>query len=371
MWKIVFPGIAMIGIVYAFARFSFGLFLPDISDSLGLSESQAGIVGSSAYMAYTAALCSAYLFIKTFTARRIVLLAGAAALLGMIGIALSTGFYTLMLSTFTAGLGSGWASPAFSQVISNSLQSSLQNKGNTWINTGTSFGLIVTGPVVLLFTEQWRWSYLLFAAITLLVWWWNAAVLEKEEKPIRLVEEKIPWGRSFNKGRFLIAASLGVGFSSSVYWTFSRSYVSIIHDFSLNQSIIFWIMMGAAGIAGGTAGGIIQKIGLSLAFRIGVFVNAASIIGLTVPGQPTIYLSAVLFGAAYIFMTGLFIVWATKVFPAYPSLGVSMSFLSLGMGQALGSGAGGLVIEGISYPFTFIAFSLVGLLFILCEVEKD
>ncbi|WP_285804086.1 hypothetical protein [Alkalicoccobacillus plakortidis] len=41
MWKYVFPGIAMIGVTYAFARFSFGLFLPNISESLNLSESDA------------------------------------------------------------------------------------------------------------------------------------------------------------------------------------------------------------------------------------------------------------------------------------------------------------------------------------------
>ncbi|WP_252311970.1 MFS transporter [Sinobaca sp. H24] len=370
MWKIIFPGIAMIGIVYAFARFSFGLFLPDISESLALSESQAGIVGSAAYAAYTAALCSAYIFIHTFTARRVVLLAGATALLGMIGIAFSTGFYILMISVFSAGLGSGWASPAFSQVISQSLTSSQQNKGNTWINTGTSFGLMVTGPIVLLFTDQWRWSYLLFAFITMIVWWWNAAVLEKEKKKISAVDQKTAWPEMLKKGRFLIAASLGVGFSSSIYWTFSRSYVAVIHEFTMNQSIIFWIVMGAAGIIGGTAGGIIQKTGLSFAYRGGVFVTAASIICLTIPVQPAVYLSAVLFGISYIFMTGLFIVWATSVFSDFPSLGVSLSFLALGVGQALGSGAGGIIIERASYPFAFITFSLLGMFFIVCRVEE-
>ena len=37
--KIVVPGIALIAVCYAFARYSFGLFLPTIGKSLGLTLS--------------------------------------------------------------------------------------------------------------------------------------------------------------------------------------------------------------------------------------------------------------------------------------------------------------------------------------------
>ena len=42
--KIVLPGIAMITTTYGLGRFSFGLFLPNISNDLQLSASQAGII---------------------------------------------------------------------------------------------------------------------------------------------------------------------------------------------------------------------------------------------------------------------------------------------------------------------------------------
>lgn len=369
MWKIVLPGIAMIAVTYALARYSFGLFLPDISSALNLSESQAGYVSSAAYAAYTLSLLTASVLIHKYNARYMVLLSGATAFLGMLGMAFSQGFYTFALSAFFAGLGSGWISPAFSQVVSQSMASGLRDKGNTWINTGTSFGIIFTGLIALLFSEEWRWSYMLFAVLAFIVCWWNALAL-KEEK-----QQPLPPAQNFlgmkllKKARFLIAASIGIGFSSSIYWTFSRSYVTEIYSLSENESVIFWIVMGGAGILGGIAGTVIQSIGLRLSYRLGLLVITASILGLTLSHLAAIYLSALLFGTSFIFMTGLFIVWGTRQFPETPSLGVSISFFSLGVGQSLGSFIAGLLIEEISYPFAFVFFGVAGFLFLFCKVR--
>ncbi|TWT08000.1 MFS transporter [Planococcus sp. CPCC 101016] len=369
MWKIVLPGIAMIGVTYAFARYSFGLFLPAIITTLNLSESQAGYISSAAYGAYTIALLTASLLVHKFSARHVVLLSGGTAFIGMLGMAASPGFYTLLLSSFFAGLGSGWISPAFSQVVGQSLNENVRDKANTWINSGTSFGIFFTGPVALLFTGHWRWSYVLFALLAFLVLWWNASAIKEGKQSLHPPCKKVPVADFFAKAKFLVFASIGVGFSSSIYWTFSRSYITQIHGLSANESIIFWMAMGGAGILGGIAGTLIQSIGLSKAYRLGVMATAASIFGLTISFQPAIYLSAVFFGISFIFMTGLFIVWGTRQFSESPSLGVSISFFSLGIGQSFGSLIAGILIERGSYPFAFIFFSIMGLLFLLCKIS--
>ncbi|WP_142829639.1 MFS transporter [Planococcus soli] len=367
MWKIIMSGIAMVAVTYAFARYSFGLFLPDISATLNLSASQSGYVSSAAYIAYTLALLTASIFIHKFSARHVILLSASTACLGMMGMAASQRFYMLTFSAFVAGLGSGWVSPAFSQVVSHTMKSNLQDKGNTWINTGTSFGIFLTGPVALLFTEQWRWSYVLFAVMATMVFWWNASVIKEEKQPFSINQSSGFNFRLLIKARFLILASVGIGFSSSIYWTFSRSYLTAIHGFSANESVVFWIIMGGAGIIGGIAGAIIQTIGLSRSYRLGVVVVSASILALTIPNHAAIYLSALLFGISFIFMTGLFIVWGTRDFPDAPSTGVSISFFSLGIGQSLGSMAAGMLIEEISYSLAFIVFAGIGFLFLFCK----
>lgn len=369
MWKIVLPGIAMIGVTYAFARYSFGLFLPEISSTLNLSESHAGLIGSVAYAAYTLALVTAAVFIHKMSARHVVLYSGATAFIGMLGMAASQGFYTLAISAFVAGLGSGWVSPAFSQVVAQSLESRERDKGNTWINTGTSVGVVASGPVALVFAEQWRWGYVLFAILAFLTLWWNACAIDRaQQEPEQSTGSKFKLSL-LGEARFMIFAAIGIGFSSSIYWTFSRSYLTETHDFSTSESMVFWIVMGAAGIIGGIAGAIIQRIGLGWSYRLGVAMATASLVTLTIQHSASIFLSAILFGISFIFMTGLFIVWGTRHFPDTPSVGVSLSFFSLGIGQSIGSIAAGVLIDGMSYPIAFLSFAAIGLLFIFIKTN--
>lgn len=121
MWKIVLPGLAMIAVTYALARLSFGLFLPDISHSLGLSESEGGFVGSTAFVSYSIALFLSSYLIKKLGQHKVTMIAGLTAVVGMLGIATAQSFLHLVMSIFVAGIGSGLASPALSQIAKNTL----------------------------------------------------------------------------------------------------------------------------------------------------------------------------------------------------------------------------------------------------------
>ncbi|MGG4345695.1 MFS transporter [Paenibacillus lautus] len=370
MKRIVFPGIAMIGVSYALARFSFGMFLPDIAESLNLMEAALGAVSSLAYLAYCVALLTSSVFIYRAGEHTVVQMAGLSAVLGMIGIAIAPNLYILAVGVFVAGLSSGWASPALSQVATLTLKPADRDRGNTWINTGTSFGLILSGPVVLLFTEHWRLSYSLFALIGIGVMLWNwktapAGKSRKNEKPVsghRLFNQ---WKRS---GDLLIASFL-VGTSSAIYWTFSRSYLTAEYDMSYIESAAFWIMMGISGILGGIAGGTIKQFGLAMAYRFTLVILVLSIAMITVPFVLMIYVSGILFGIAYIFMTGVFIVWGTRLFANNPSVAVSLSFLLLGIGQSLGSVIAGAIIERASYTAGFLLFAGIGLVGLVVPVK--
>ncbi|MDG5471322.1 MFS transporter [Jeotgalibacillus sp. ET6] len=370
MWRFVLPGIAMIGVTFAFARFSFGLFLPPISETLKLTESNAGFVGSTAYAAYCLALLTSSYFIQKWGQFRVVQFAGLSAIIGLLGIAFSPNFYLLACSTFIAGLGSGWASPAYAQVATESFKKKDQDRGNTWMNSGTSFGLVVISPIALLFTDQWRLAFILFAVIALAVTIWNMRVLPSK-RPDSVPTEK-PKSFSFVKqAKFLLAASFIMGVSSSIFWTFSRSYLTTVHEMSEGESVLFWVVMGLAGIIGGAAGGLIKKTGLAPSYRLTLLMMMLGIAGITIPNSVSIYSSAVLFGAAYILMTGIFIVWASRIFPNLPSMGVSLSFLFLGLGQSFGSFVAGGTIQAVSYPFSFLLFAVIGLAGLFVRVKRS
>lgn len=369
MWKLLWPGIAMIAVTYAFARFSYGLFLPDITSSIGLTTGQAGIAGSAAYFSYTMALLTSSFFVSRFGERRVIQFAGLSAVAGLLGIAFSYNIYVLVCSTFIAGLGSGWASPAFGQVATTLLKKEDSERGNTWINTGTSFGIILSGPIALLIAEQWRLAFIWFALISVAVLIWNSISIPVTERSGSA--QKIFSKSLFKKAKFLIFSALIIGFVSSVFWTFSRKYVSANHDMSNKESFLFWVLMGASGIAGGVAGKAINRAGLGISYRAAMLLMAISVAIITIPNAWAIYLSAILFGVTYIFLTGLLIVWSARIFPKMASLGVSLAFLSLGIGQSLGSGIGGELISITSYTFTFLLYASVCLLGLLVRMKKE
>lgn len=364
MRKIIVPGIALIGVAYAFARFSFGLFLPNIAYSLNLTKSNAGVAGSAGYIAYSFALLTSSYLIRRYGQFRVIQFSGLSAVIGLLGIAVPQDFFFLICSTFIAGLGSGWASPALSQTATAFLNEKQQDAGNTWINSGTSFGLILSGPVALLLTAHWRFAFIVFAAIALVVFIWTSVCIPSTNLELR--KEKLFKLSTLHKAKFLCISALMIGFGSSIYWTFARSFLKAEYNMSDQESVLFWIIMGISGVIGGFAGRMIVKSGLSFSYRLTVFVMVLSIFMLTIPTLVSIYTSAVLFGIAYISITGLFIVWGTRVFTFMPSVETSLSFFALGIGQSIGSAVAGKLISITSYPFSFILFALVcfGSLFI-------
>ncbi len=59
---LVAPGLAMIAITYGLARFAYGLFLPEMRESLDLSESVLGLIGAGSYAGYCFAVLGALVF---------------------------------------------------------------------------------------------------------------------------------------------------------------------------------------------------------------------------------------------------------------------------------------------------------------------
>lgn len=370
MLRIVLPSIAMIAVTYALARFSFGLFLPDISNTLGLSESDGGFIGSTGYVSYSLALLISSFSIKKLGQRKVNNIAGFTAVIGLLGIATANSFVYLVIAVFVAGIGSGLASPALSQMATNTFRREKLDQANTWINSGTSFGIIITGPIVLLFTEQWRLSFFFFSFIAVIVLIWNHFIIPSNKNQKDVSNDKITWLSVIKTAKFLITASLIIGICSSIFWTFSRSFITTEYDMTTKESVVFWIVMGVAGIVGGVAGGLIQRIGLGWSYRLILLVMLGSIAMLNISADVFVFISAGLFGVAYILITGLFIVWATRAFDNSPAIGVSLSFLSLGIGQSLGSFLAGKTIEMTSYPFGFTLFAVLGLVGLLVPTES-
>jgi predicted MFS family arabinose efflux permease len=281
--------------------------------------------------------------------------------MALIGIASNP--WLLGLGLMLAGASPGWAYPPMPGVAEAVLPSDRRERALAWINAGTSFGVLISGPLALWAGANWRLAWLLFAGLALLAvgWYWRQLPTEpwkREDQP------SVPWQwRWFTKlpvVRLLIVALI-TGVTSSIFWTFAVDVLVTAGGISSAMSTTFWVVVGVAGILGAQAGQLIERYGLSLVLRGTVGLLAAALAGLGF--FPSILLvglgSGLFFGFGFIMMTGILAIWSSRLFPALPSVGLGTALLLTGSGQVVGPWLAGLLIDRISLPPVFIIAALV------------
>ena len=378
---LVAPGLAMIAVTYGLARFAYGLFLPEMRQAFSLSETVLGLIGAGSYVGYCVAVVIALVFTSRTGPRFMAIVAGAFAVVGMMAVAGAPATWVLALGVLAAGSSSGLASPPMGEAVVRSIRRGLQDRANTLINSGTSIGVALSGPAALLLAEQWRLAWAAFASIGLLVLVWNARAMppkplsggpldETEAGDVPRLSVRYLMGA---KSMLLYAAATGVGFASAAYWTFSRDFVVQTGDLSVAGSTLFWTVIGVSGIAGGLAGDLVRRLGLTRAFRASLLCMAAAV-GLLAATPDVLllaYLSATLFGSTYIMLTGIILVWSVSVFHERPSAGLGAAFLLLAVGQILGSLIAGVVAGAAGLAPTFWAFAGVAVLSALIRPRTE
>src|SRR5215216_472576 len=138
------------------ARFAYGLFLPEMRETLELSESVLGLIGAGSYAGYCFAVLGALVFTSRAGPRLMAVAAGALAVVGMAAVASAPTAWVLALGVLVAGSSSGLASPPMGEAVATAIPEASQDRANALINSGTSIGVALSGPAALLVTEQWR-----------------------------------------------------------------------------------------------------------------------------------------------------------------------------------------------------------------------
>lgn len=357
----------MIAITYGLARFAYGLFLPEMRESLGLSDWVLGLIGAGSYAGYCLAVIGALVFTSRAGPRFMAVAAGVVAVVGMAAVAGAPTAWVLALGVLVAGSSSGLASPPMGEAVATSVPERSRDRANALINSGTSVGVALSGPAALLVAERWRAAWVAFALVGGAVVAWNAFVMPRgpvaEEAPGRVAQADVPR----LSARYLVgpgalplfAAATTVGFASAAYWTFSRDLVVRFGDLSGTGSTVFWVVIGVSGLAGGLAGDLVQRFGLAGAFRASVLSMAAAIglLGAAPGAQPLAYSSAALFGSTYIMLTGIILVWSVAVFHERPSAGLGAAFLLIAVGQVFGALVAGAVAGAVGLAAMFWAFA--------------
>lgn len=273
----------MVGVGYGLARYTYGLFVPEIRDELGLSTELIGLIASGSYAGFLAA-SAVTAAIAARTGPRLPVVTGAlCAAAGMLLIAFSNGPGLLAAGVMLAGMSPGFAYAPFSDAAVRLIHVERQGRTYAIINAGTGFGVLLAGPVAIWAADSWRTAWLVFAALALAAALWNGLVLPSGSYDGASADgfalPSLSWRWLVGtKSAKLFSVALVAGVASSAYWTFA---VDLLSQESAGDTIgssgaLFWTVVGASGILGAFAGDAISRFGLKRTLLWTVLALAAS-----------------------------------------------------------------------------------------------
>ncbi|MGW0335756.1 YbfB/YjiJ family MFS transporter [Streptomyces sp. NPDC003011] len=360
-------GVAAQAVAYGFARYGYGLFLPELRDRFGLSTSALGLISSISYSGYVMALLLVGALVSRFGPRPMVVAAGLSAGIGMVTVALARDTWTLVAGLVVAGMASGFSWAPFSDTADRLLPDRTRERVMALVPSGTAFGVAVAGPLALVTRgATWRYAWLGFALVAFVVAWYAARVL-----PAGRHEGAGDKGQRIVTLRWFVrrvalplySTALVYGVVGAFYWAFALEAVSRAAGDGSPVAPLFWTLMGVAGITSVFAGAFFLRLGLRLGQAVLFTALAVSIalLGLAPGDLAAVAASAVLYGPAFMATSSLLALWSYRVFPEQPSTGFSATVLALGVGTLIGPAALGAVAEQHSVRAAFLVTAAVAL----------
>jgi predicted MFS family arabinose efflux permease len=360
------PGVALVAVCYGFARYGYGLLVPDMRASFSLDGTAIGVIASGAYIAYLFATLAAVSVIGRLGPRRTVLLGGMMAVVGMVTIAAAPDVAVLTIGVVVAGSSSGFAFPPFAALAADHIGAEQRGNALAAISSGTGWGISIAAPIAIMVGHDWRGAWLAFAAITVIVVvaaqrllpFTSASSNARTTSPLRL-----SWFWCPTSGPLLFTAFL-VGLASSAYWTFGPDIIQNAQGSTSSRAL--FVAVGISSIGGSFAASIVRSIPAPTAFRACAFLLAGALLLLaaTPDRLMLVTLSGLTFGVAYSLLVAIQVLWSDDVFVTNPAAGLAATMFMLGLGQIIGPTLAGAIADhnGADTAFALAAAAMASTL---------
>ncbi|MET4701086.1 DHA1 family inner membrane transport protein [Constrictibacter sp. MBR-5] len=366
-------GSAVIAVTYGLARFVFGLFLPAIRSDLGLDATGAGIVGALPFISFIGAILIGPAVCRILDTRWAGGLAVGLAAAGLATIASAPGVLALGVGVAVCGISTGLSSPVMAQAVHRAVRPALRGRVNATHNAATSIGVALAMPAMVWWLDAWRSAYTAFAVVAVAVA--LAALFYLPGRPATGPTQGEGEGEgasaalpAVSRAQWravarLSALAAGMGLVSGIYWVFAPDLVVREGGLSTRHSSWMWLAVGLAGLTGSAAGDLIDRMGAGRTHALALALMACSLgLAAAAPGVLGVALvSAAAFGAAYMTLTGFYLVQGVRIMAERPALGPVMPLLATTVGQAVGSPLSGWMIDAAGYTAAFAGFAVFGL----------
>lgn len=359
-------GAALVAISYGLARFAFGLFVPSIIAELALTPYVIGIIGALPFISFVLATLVAPLAADRLGARNLSVLSGLFGMAGLTLISQSSDALTLGMGVFTCGICTGLMMPALTAAMQALVSRSMHGRVSSIMNAGTSIGIIVAVPTVIFLSDAWRLTYVIFAVLTGLgvvaAWYFIPSVsrvIPANAAPPPPIT-RLQWSRLIRLSLFAFA----MGFVSAPYWLFAPDLVVTLGALPPAYTGWLWFAVGIAGLGGAMVSDLADRNNPPITQALMLMMLSSSLVLLAAsPSQLGLAMfSALVFGLAYMSLTGLYLMTGIRLLPGRLSMGPVVPFIACALGQAVGSPIIGLLVDGLGYADAFAIFSVMGIL---------
>lgn len=358
-------GAGLIAISFGLARFAFGLFVPPIRADLSLSPHVIGIIGALPLISFTLASVVAPWCADRLGARNTAMASGVFGVIGLALISQSAGALSLGLGVFACGICTGLMMPALTAAMQALVRRSMHGRVSSVMNAGTSVGVMVAVPTVLFLAGAWRYTYASFAVLALIGVFATWFFLPSVSRVMPSNAASPPAITALQWWRLLRLSIFGfmMGFVSAAYWIFAPDLVVNLGEMSSDSTAWLWLGVGIAGLGGAVVADLADRNNPPITQALMLMMLAASLalLAASPDNLPLAAFSALVFGLAYMSLTGLYLMTGIRLLPGRLSMGPVLPFMAVSLGQAAGSPVVGMLVGQVGYADAFGFFCAIGI----------
>ncbi|WP_158839328.1 MFS transporter [Saccharothrix deserti] len=348
-------GMLLVAATYGMARFGVGLFAPLL---VALRPDLIGVIGWAAAAQFTSYSLAAAVAARLVDRRPRagLVLAGVTSTAGCLGVAVASDPVVFVVAVFIGGMGGGFASPALVPVIDAVVARRATATAQSVVNSGTAVGVIGAGVVASVAASVGpAWVFMaLVCAVTAVAAWYPVRA-RTDLTASRHATTETPSGSVPGSWRLLVvpgAAAVVAGAGAALIWTFGPLLATGSGSVSPDRVGWLWIALGLGGMLGALTGVVVERLGRRggwcLCAGVLALANAGLALSVVAGSSWVAYAAMALFGAAYMGLSGVLILWARRIWPNAAGAGTSVLFIALAVGQALGSAGFGIARDALS-----------------------